>query len=71
MFHSQFDLGSLDERERRAWRTALRLAAEKGGRVWIAENGEVVASLALTEHLAQSAVDHVSGDKASDQDQGL
>ena len=55
MFHSQFDLGSLDAGERETWRTALRLAAEKGGQVWITEDGDPVAALVLTARLADQA----------------
>lgn len=54
MFHSQFDLSSAGE-GRVSWQTALRLAAEKGGRAWIAEDGEVVAQLTLTSALAEDA----------------
>jgi len=51
-FHSRFDIGALADDQRLAFRTALRLAAEKGGQAWIAEDGEVVAALILTERLA-------------------
>jgi dihydrofolate reductase len=51
-FHSQFDVDRLDGEARAAFRDALRLAAEKAGRVWIIEGGEMVAQLALAEALA-------------------
>ena len=37
----------------------LRLAAEKGGRVWVAEDGQVTAQLVLTEALAGDAASAV------------
>jgi hypothetical protein len=56
-FHSQFDIGALADDARLEFRTALRLAAEKNGRVWIAEGGEVVAQLTLTSALADEIPD--------------
>jgi hypothetical protein len=55
-FHSSFDTGALPDDARESFRTALRLAAEKGGRAWITEDGEVVAQLALTSALADETV---------------
>lgn len=52
-FHSQFDTDALPDDGRAAFGTALRLAAEKGGQVWVAESGEVVAALILTGQLAE------------------
>lgn len=52
-FHSQFSIGAYGEQARVAFGTALRMAAEKGGQVWITEGGEVVAALVLTERLAE------------------
>jgi hypothetical protein len=57
-FHSQFSLDALDDGTLASWQTALRLAAEKGGRVWIAEDGEVVAQLILTSALAGDLPGH-------------
>jgi hypothetical protein len=58
-FHSRFDLDALTDDGKQAFRTAMRLAAEKRGQVWIAEGGDVVAALILTERLADMAADHL------------
>jgi hypothetical protein len=58
-FHSQFDVDGLDAGQRQVFRTALRLAAEKGGQVWIVEGGEVAGVLVLTDRLAEMAADQV------------
>lgn len=54
-FHSRFDTFLLTSAQQESWDTALRLAAEKSGRVWITEDGEVVAQLVLTSALASDA----------------
>jgi hypothetical protein len=59
-FHSRFDTGTLPDDSRAAFGTALRLAAEKGGRVWIAEDGVVVAQLSLISALADEVAEQVS-----------
>ena len=46
-FRSEIDISALPEPARGSWESALQLAAEKRGRVWIAENGQVVAELIL------------------------
>jgi hypothetical protein len=56
-FHSRVDIDGLPDEARAAFVVALRLAAEKGGRAWITEGGEVVAQLVLTSVMADEAAE--------------
>jgi hypothetical protein len=56
-FHSRVDIDGLPDDARLAFSTALRLAAEKNGRAWIAEGGEVVAQVVLISAMAEDIPD--------------